>query len=71
MIGVVAVAIAALVPPPQHMLKNPKALYGAAVYKALVGDAQSALRLLQESSAPSPQQPSTRRASACTASPRG
>jgi len=72
MIGGLAMALmAALVPPPQQMLKGPKALYGAAVIKALAGDANSALRLLQESSAPAPEKPAMKTASTCREPKRG
>jgi len=72
MIGGLVIAVAAaLVPPPQHILKTPKVLYGAAMLKALSGDANSALRLLQESSAPAPEKPATKTASTCGASNRG
>lgn len=64
MIGGLVVAIAAaLVPPPQRMLESPKVLYGAAVYKALSGDADSALRLLQRSCQPAAEKPALKTAS--------
>ena len=47
----------ALVPAPQQMLKTPKILYGAAMVKALTGDADSALRLLQKSNEPAVEKP--------------
>jgi hypothetical protein len=53
------------------MLKSPKALYGAAVIKALAGDADSALRLLQRSNAPAPEKPSMKTASTCREPKRG
>jgi hypothetical protein len=72
MIGGVVVAItAALVPPPQQMLKSPKVLYGAAVIKALAGDADSALRLLQESTASAAEKPVMKTAPTCRESKRG
>lgn len=72
MIGGLAVAVAAaLVPPPQQMLKSQKALYGAAVIKALVGDADSALRLLQRSSEPAAGKPAMKTASTCREAKRG
>ena len=72
MIGGLVIAVtAALVPPPQQMLHSPKALYGAAVIKALAGDADSALRLLQRSTAPAPEMPSTKTAQACPSTKRG
>ena len=72
MIGGLVIAVtAALVPPPQQMLKSPKALYGAAVIKALAGDADSALRLLQRSNAPAPEKPSIKTASTCSEPRRG
>ena len=66
----IAVA-AALVPPPQHLLKTPKVLYGAAMIKAVAGDADSALRLLQESTAPAPEKPSMKTAQTCPLTKRG
>jgi hypothetical protein len=72
MIGGLVVAVAAaLVPPPQQMLKSPKALYGAAVIKALAGDADSALRLLQRSSEPAAEKPAMKTASTCREAKRG
>jgi len=72
MIGGLVIAVAAaLVPPPQQILKTPKVLYGAAVLKAVSGDANSALRLLQESSAPAPEKPATKTAQACRDTNRG
>ena len=69
--GLVVTVAAALVPPPQQMLKTPKALYGAAVIKALVGDADSALRLLQESYQPAVEKPAMKTASTCREPGRG
>ena len=72
MIGGLVIAVtAALVPPPQQMLKSPKALYGAAIIKALAGDADSALRLLQRSNAPAAEKPSIKTASTCREPRRG
>jgi hypothetical protein len=72
MIGGLVIAVAAaMVPPPQQMLKTPKVLYGAAMIKALTGDADSALRLLQESHAPAPEKPAMKTASACPQTKRG
>ena len=72
MIGGLAIALtASLVPPPQRILQNPKALYGAAVLKVLAGDANSALRLLERSSQPVPQKPATNTASTCSQPKRG
>jgi len=72
MIGGLAIAVTTtLVPPPQRMLQSPKALYGAAVLKALVGDANSALRLLERSTAPAPEQPATKTAATCSQPNRG
>lgn len=72
MIGGLAVAIvAAVVPPPQQLLMSPKALYGAAMVKAAVGDADSALRLLQRSTEPTPTPTRVNSASRCSLSPRG
>jgi hypothetical protein len=72
MIGGLVVAVtAALVPPPQQMLNSPKALYGAAVLKAAVGDANSALRLLQMSTQPKPEKPAMKTASTCREVKRG
>ena len=72
MIGGLIIAVtAAVVPPPQQMLKTPKVLYGAAVIKALAGDANSALRLLQESTAPAPEKPAMKTASTCREAKRG
>ena len=72
MIGGLVIAVAAaLVPPPQQMLKTPKVLYGAAMIKALSGDADSALRLLHECNAPAPEQPATKTASMRPGAKRG
>ncbi len=72
MIGGLVIAVAAaLVPAPQQMLKTPKVLYGAAMIKVVAGDADSALRLLQESNAPAPEKPSTKTAQTCRGSQRG
>ncbi len=72
MIGALVLAVAAsLVPAPQQILKTPKVLYGAAMIKVVAGDADSALRLLQESSAPAPEQPSIKTAETCPLSKRG
>ena len=72
MIGGLVIAIAAtLVPPPQRILESPKALYGAAVLKALAGDANSALRLLERSTEPAPQKPVMNTASTCSQPRRG
>ena len=68
--GLVVAMVAAVVPPPQHLLNSPKVLYGAAIVKAAVGDADSALRLLQRSSEPAPTPVRTNSASTCTLSPR-
>ena len=66
-----AIAIAAtLVPAPQQMLKSPKVLYGAAMLKAIAGDADSALRLLQRSTEPAAEKPRIKTASTCPISPR-
>lgn len=71
MIGGLVVAItAAVVPPPQQMLHHPRFLYGAAMVKAAVGDADSALRLLQRSTEPAPTPVRMKSASTCTFSPR-
>ena len=71
MIGGLAIAIAAtLVPAPQQMLKSPKVLYGAAMLKAIAGDADSALRLLQRSTEPAAEKPRIKTASTCPISPR-
>lgn len=71
MIGGLALAMAAaIVPPPQQMLNSPKALYGAAMVKAAVGDADSALRLLQRSTEPAPTPVRMKSASTCKLSPR-
>jgi hypothetical protein len=69
--GMVIAATVALVPPPQQMLKSPKALYGAAMIKALAGDANSALRLLQESNGPAVEKPAMKTASTCRELKRG
>jgi hypothetical protein len=53
------------------MLKTPKVLYGTAMIKALSGDANSALRLLQQSNAPAPEKPSLKTAQTCRDSKRG
>jgi hypothetical protein len=72
MIGGLVIAVAAaLVPPPQQILKTPKVLYGAAMIKALSGDANSALRLLQQSNGPAPEKPSMKTAQTCHDSKRG
>ncbi len=72
MIGGLAIAITAtLLPPPQRILDSPKALYGAAVLKALSGDADSALRLLERSSEPAPERPAMKTASTCSQPKRG
>ena len=72
MIGGLVIAVtAALVPPPQQLLKTPKVLYGAAMIKALSGDADSALRLLNESTAPAPEKPSMKTAQTCPLTKRG
>ena len=72
MIGGLVIAVAAaLVPPPQQMLKTPKVLYGAAMLKALSGDANSALRLLQQSNAPVPEKPALKTAQTCRETKRG
>jgi hypothetical protein len=71
MIGGLVVAVAALVPAPQQMLKTPKVLYGAAMVKALTGDAASALRLFQESTAPAPEKPAMKTAQTCREAKRG
>ncbi len=63
--GLVITVAAALVPPPQQILKAPRVLYGAAMIKAVSGDANSALRLLQESTAPVPEKPSMNTAQTC------
>ena len=64
--GLVMTAAAALVPPPQQVLHHPKFLYGAAMVKAAVGDADSALRLLQRSSDPPPRPAHVKAASTCS-----
>jgi hypothetical protein len=70
-LGGLAVAVAAaVVPPPQHLLTSPKVLYGAAMVKAAVGDADSALRLLQRSTEPAPAPVRMKSASTCPLSPR-
>jgi hypothetical protein len=69
--GLVIAVAAALVPPPQVILKTPKVLYGAAMFKAVSGDASSALRLLEESTAPAPEKPSMKTASTCREPKRG
>ncbi len=72
MIGGLVIAVAAaLVPAPQQMLKTPKALYGAAMVKVLSGDAESALRLLQQSNAPAPEKRAVNSAHTCRESHRG
>ena len=72
MIGGLVIAVAAaLVPPPQQIWKTPKVLYGTAMIKALSGDADSALRLLQQSTAPAPEKPSIKTAQTCRDSKRG
>ena len=72
MIGGLVIAVtAALVPPPQQILKTPKVLYGAAMLKAVSGDANSALRLLQEFNAPAPEKPATKTAQTCRDTNRG
>lgn len=72
MIGGLAIAVtAALVPPPQRILEKPMALYGAAVVKALSGDANSALRLLERSTQPTPEKPAMHTASTCSQPKRG
>lgn len=71
MIGGLAIAVtAALVPPPQQILQSPKALYGAAVVKALAGDADSALRLLERSAQPAPVKPAIMKAASTCSQPR-
>ena len=70
-IGALIIAVAALVPAPQTMLKTPKVLYGTAIIKALSGDANSALRLLQQSNAPAPEKPSMKTAQSCRDNKRG
>ena len=72
MIGGLVIAVAAaMVPPPQQIVKAPKVLYGAAIIKAVSGDADSALRLLQESTAPAPEKPAMKTAQTCPLSKRG
>lgn len=72
MIGGLVVAIAAaLVPPPQQLIRSPKVLYGAAIVKAISGDADSAMRLFQESTAPAPEKPAIKTAQTCPYSKRG
>ncbi len=65
LIGGLAVAMATtIVPAPRISTENPKVLYGAAIYKAMIGDAGSALRLLQRSkTAATPEVPNPRAAS--------
>jgi hypothetical protein len=68
--GLVIAMTTTVLPAPKISTDNPKLLYGAAIYKAIVGDAGSALRLLQRSEdqpAAVPAAPS-RAASNCTAS---
>lgn len=69
--GLVMAVAAALVPAPQQILKTPKVLYGAAMIKVVAGDADSALRLLQESTAPAPEKPSMKTAQTCPLTKRG
>ena len=69
--GLVMAVAAALVPPPQQILKAPKVLYGAAMIKAVSGDADSALRLLQESTTPAPEKPAMKTAQTCPSTRRG
>ena len=69
--GLVIAAAAALVPAPQQILKTPRVLYGAAMIKAVSGDADSALRLLQQSTAPAPEKPAMKTASTCRETKRG
>lgn len=71
MIGGLVVAVAAMVPAPQQMIKTPKILYGAAIVKALTGDADSALRLLQKSNEPAAEKPAMKTASTCREAKRG
>ena len=69
--GLVITVVAAMVPAPQQILKTPKVLYGAAMIKAVSGDADSALRLLQESTAPAPEKPTMKTAQTCPLTKRG
>ncbi len=48
LIGIGIIGIATLVPAPRITVHNPRVLYTLAMYKAAVGDTDSALRLLQE-----------------------
>lgn len=59
--GLAAAMMASVVPAPRISLENPTLLYGAAIYKAIVGDAGSALRLLQRSENPAPATSNVRR----------
>ncbi len=72
LIGGLAVAMmTAVVPAPRLCSNNPKLLYGAAMFKAMTGDAASAMRLLQrsrEEAAPAPAA-RPRLASQCSAHP--
>ncbi len=45
--GLALVLVLALVPAPSITVENPKLLYAAAMYKAAVGQTDSALRLMQ------------------------
>jgi hypothetical protein len=70
LIGGLAVAMmTTVVPAPRLSTHNPKVLYGAAIFKAIVGDAGSALRLLQRSRDESAPAPRARIASSCPAQP--
>ncbi len=48
LIGIGIVGLAMLVPAPRITVHSPRLLYTLAIYKAAVGDTDSALRLLQE-----------------------
>ncbi|MGH9522414.1 MAG: hypothetical protein ACRD3E_07775 [Terriglobales bacterium] len=69
--GLVMTMAAAIVPPPQQVLHHPKFLYGAAMVKAAVGDANSALQLLQRSTERAPAPARVRSASTCSPQSRG
>ena len=72
MIGGMVIAVAAaLVPAPQQILKTPRVLYGTAMIKAVSGDADSALRLLQRSNRPPTEKPSMKTAQTCRDTKRG
>ncbi len=67
LIGGLAVAMATVIPAPKISFESPSILYGAAIYKAITGDAGAALRLLErsnEQAAPAPLPAGT--ASQCT-----